>query len=116
MVVLYDISVNGKYKGDITLSIPVGKQYIGNTLVIYHCANGKLEQVKAVVDGNGNAVGTFSSLSPFAVGITANNSTLPQTGDYSNILLWLTLAIISMVVISGTFLTRKRVIQRKNDL
>ena len=68
----------GSYQGNVTVSIPVGTQYIGQTITIYHCANGTLEKVTATVDSNGNAVGTYSSLSPFAV--TQARAALPITG------------------------------------
>ena len=57
VVVLHDISVTGSYQGSITVSIPVGTEYIGKTLIINHCASGTLEKVTAIVDSNGNAAG-----------------------------------------------------------
>ena len=67
VVVLYDIAVIGDYQGRVVVSIPVGTQYIGQNVTIYHCASGTLEKVAAIVDGNGNVVGTFAGFSPFAV-------------------------------------------------
>ena len=66
VVILQDISIVGGYQGDIEVSIPVGVQYNGQRVQILHCADGTLEIRTAVVE-SGNAIGRFSSLSPFAV-------------------------------------------------
>ena len=72
-LILYgDIALNGDYKGDLTVSIPVDAKYNGQTVTILHCNNGKLEGIDVVVS-NGYATGTFPSLSPFAV-VTARKS------------------------------------------
>ena len=134
--IVVDIELLGEYKGDVTVSIPVGMQYVGQRFEMLHCADdGTLEIVNVVIDDNGNAVGTFSSLSPFAVsmldvvtpaptdpanpitpappvtpqdGGAASQSTLSRTSDSFAIGLWITLILIATCGMGTLIYFRKR--------
>jgi hypothetical protein len=76
-----DISISGGYSGSLTISIPVGAKYNGQTVTVLHAKNnGTLSTYSAVVT-NGNAVFTVTSLSPFAV-FTSSSVSVPNTGEY----------------------------------
>ena len=67
LIVLYDIALkSGSYTGDLTVEIPVGEGYNGQTVIILHCKDKVLDSRTLTVE-NGMAKGTFTSLSPFAV-------------------------------------------------
>jgi|GEM_PF-6448099 len=61
-----DISLSGGFTGTLTICVPVGAQYNGQTVTILHCAGGALETYAAVV-ADGMAVFSVTGLSPFAV-------------------------------------------------
>lgn len=67
-----DISLSGDFTGALTITIPVGARYNGQTLTILHCAGGVLETYTATVT-NGKAVCSVTSLSPFAVFASAES-------------------------------------------
>jgi len=61
-----DISiVEGKYDGDLVLSIPIDTQYEGMKVLIYHWANDGLKTYTSIVE-NGKITFTATELSPFA--------------------------------------------------
>lgn len=66
LILGYDISLSQSFHGDITVTFPVGSQYNGQTISLYHCVDGSLEAVSATVE-NGMVRFTVDSLSPFAV-------------------------------------------------
>lgn len=67
LIVLFDISLNaGQFQGELTVEIPVGAQYDGQTVLMLHCKNKVLESSAFTVSG-GVAKGAFSTLSPYAV-------------------------------------------------
>lgn len=66
LLALYELTLQGTYEGPFEVSIPVGSQYNGQTLMVLHCADGVCEELSFTVR-DGSAVGTVSSLSPFAV-------------------------------------------------
>lgn len=77
-----DISISGGYSGSLTISIPVGAEYNGQTVTVLHVKNdGTLNTYSAVVT-NGNAVITATSLSPFAV-FASSSAGVPNTGEVS---------------------------------
>ena len=82
----YDITLSGGFRGELTLSFPVGAAYNGQIVTILHYVNGRVETYTAVV-ANGKATVTVSSLSPFAVlstGVTVPDDVVtdpPKTGD-----------------------------------
>ncbi len=61
-----DISLSHGFIGTLTMTIPVGAQYNGQTVTILHCAGETLQTYTATVAG-GKAVFSVTSLSPFAV-------------------------------------------------
>lgn len=77
-----DISLSQRFIGLLTITMPVGTQYNGETVTILHCKNGMLNTYSAVVV-NGKAAFDVSSLSPFAVfaGAQDDLAPIPQTGD-----------------------------------
>ena len=131
VLVICDIDLIGEHKGNVVISIPVGTQYAGVSIEMLHCAdNGTLEIVTVVVDENGNAVGTFSSFSPFAVSLldandnandgsnnnaggsqngNANNkSNSSKTGDGFNYASWLILILIGICGLSIVIFRKNR--------
>lgn len=88
-----DISLSPGFSGSLTVSIPVGAQYNGQTVTILHCANGTLQTYTATVQ-DGKVTFTATSLSPFAVfagaGLAAR---LPKTGDAASLVGALALAL-----------------------
>ncbi len=86
MIAGYDITLPGGFRGELTISFPVGAAYEGQTVTILHYVNGQVETYTAVV-ANGRATITVSSLSPFAVlstGVTVPDAVVtdpPKTGD-----------------------------------
>lgn len=82
MTVLFeaDLSLSRSYSGGLTITIPVGAQYNGQTLTLLHCYNGELETLTAVVQG-GEAVFTVRGLSPIAVFAQDELDDIPKTGD-----------------------------------
>ena len=59
------------------MTFPVGSRYNGQTISLYHCVDGSLEVVSAIVE-NGWVRFTVDSLSPFAV---VQTLFIPNTGD-----------------------------------
>lgn len=67
-----DISVEkGRYKGPITLTIPVNPRFNGQSVLVLHCTGTALETIPAVVQDSKVTV-TLSSLSPVAVVLGGN--------------------------------------------
>jgi hypothetical protein len=61
-----EISLSQGFTGTLTITMPVGAQYNGQTVTILHCTGGTLETYTATVT-DGKAVFSVTSLSPFAV-------------------------------------------------
>jgi LPXTG-motif cell wall-anchored protein len=62
-----NISLSGSFTGSLTVTLPVGTQYNGETVEILHTKqDGSLETITAVV-ANGKVTFSVTSLSPFAV-------------------------------------------------
>ncbi len=86
MIVGYDITLSGGFRGNTTLSFPVGAAYEGRVVTILHYVSGRVETYTAVVE-NGMATITVDSLSPFAIlstGVTVPDTVVtdpPKTGD-----------------------------------
>lgn len=99
-IALYDISITGGHSGNIELSLPVGEGYNGQKVEVWHCKADHVEKVTLTVK-DGKATGTFSSLSPFAVFATDSGGSTPQTGDDSNMGLWVALLIVSALALAG---------------
>lgn len=116
LIVLYDISlVSGSYTGDVTVEIPVGKEYNGQVVTILHCKDNVVESRTLTVK-DGVARGTFTSLSPFAVvkateeekaQAIANGDVSPKTGDSA--LMWLWIASMLAAAAIGAVALRKKV-------
>ena len=90
-----NISLTGSFTGTLTLSLPVGEQYNGQTVVVMHAKqDGTLETYSAVVQ-DGYAMFEVTSLSPFAVFQQSMPDDIPKTGDGSVPWVWWLLAGIS---------------------
>jgi len=71
------------YIGTLTISIPVGTQYNGQTATILHCADGTLETYTAVVQDGKATFAVQTGLSPFAVFVESVMEDIPDTGEGS---------------------------------
>lgn len=83
LILGFDIGLSHGFLGTLTISIPVGDRYNGQSVTILHCINGRLETIVATVV-NGAAAFTATELSPFAVttGLLVTEITgIPNTGD-----------------------------------
>ncbi len=74
-----EIRLTQGFIGDLTVSLPVGAQYEGETVTICCCSNGEYKTYTAKVQ-YGRAVFTVRSLSLFAVFVPSGKLTPPQTG------------------------------------
>jgi len=139
---LHNISIDGEYLGDVTLSIPVGSELNGQKITVIHCDNGMRDE-RAVTVENGRLTDSFASFSPFTIlkvsatentdantsDKTDNNSAktdttdtketndsakTPKTGDSEDIMLWVSLALIACGSIVGLTIYRKKAIVRKD--
>ena len=84
LILGFNIELVEGFTGELTISIPVGSQYNGQTVSILHCINGRLEVITVTV-ANGMATVTVTELSPFGVvrGLFASGRqsiSLPKTG------------------------------------
>ena len=108
---LYSAVKNAKIEklknGLFEVSIPVPTKLEGKTLAIYYeNSAGKLEEYEVVVN-NGMATFKTNHFSVYTLSekleVKENN---PKTGD--QIMTWLSLGIISLIVLTGTLVYRKR--------
>ena len=65
-IVAFDISVNGAYKGDLTVSIPITTKYNGQELYVVHEGKNGTDVIKSTVSGGMISV-KVADLSPFIV-------------------------------------------------
>ncbi len=102
-----DISLSLGFTGSLTVTIPVGSAYNGETVTILHCASGTLKTYTATVK-DGKATFTVTSLSPFAVFADADElDNIPKTGDGGGFPLWLGL-MASGVLLGSVLVLRRR--------
>jgi len=102
-----DISLSLGFSGSLTITIPVGSAYNGETVTILHCANSTLKTYTATVQ-DGKATFTVTSLSPFAVFADADElDNIPKTGDGGGFPLWLGL-MASGVLLGSVLVLRRR--------
>jgi LPXTG-motif cell wall-anchored protein len=102
-----DISLSLGFSGSLTITIPVGSAYNGETVTVLHCANGTLKTYTATVQ-DGKATFTVTSLSPFAVFADARElDNVPKTGDGGGFPLWLGL-MASGVLLGSVLVLRRR--------
>ncbi len=80
VLVAKDIKLSTSFSGKITVTLPIDAKYNGQTVVILHDNNGKLERYTAVVQ-NGKVSIEVTSLSPFVVLLYKGGATVPNTGD-----------------------------------
>ena len=101
-----DLSLSRSFSGGLTITIPVGTEYDGQTLTLLHYHDGVLKTLTAVVV-NGQAAFTLSGLSPVvlvadtaAVSAAADTTkaldTIPVTGDRGSTLIWWLLCCLSV--------------------
>ena len=127
VLVLYDISISGGYRGSVEVSIPVGSEYDGQALTVLHCLDHELES-RELTAKDGYVTGTFTSLSPFAVlkpdaegapGTDANaenpetggDTSNPQTGDdgpHPLWWLWILIPAAALTIGIGFIIWRRR--------
>ena len=105
----FDIDLSQGFLSDITVSIPVGASYDGQTIDLLHCVSGRLEVLSAVVE-NGRASFTVSSLSPFAVttSLLVPSSSVTDPPKTGSPIFLLGFAMISIAVICMGIITIKR--------
>ena len=113
-VVLYDVSISGGQRGSVELAIPVPSEYNGRQMSVWHCKSDHVEILTFTASGGG-VTGTFSSLSPFAVFATeSGGQTAPQTGDSSNLPVWVGLGALALAGLAGLLLRRRIIIRQKH--
>lgn len=105
LILGYDISLTLPAAGTLTVSIPVGSQYNGQTVTILHCKGGALETLTATVSG-GVATFTASSLSPFAV---TGRVLSPKTGDAASPAGWAAMLGLAALCAGHLIARRRRV-------
>lgn len=66
LIKAYEISLEGKYQGELIVSFPIDPKYNGKTIMLYHYAEEGREEQPVMV-GNGKIEGKVKSLSPFAI-------------------------------------------------
>jgi len=90
-----DVSLSGSFTGVLTLTLPVGTQYNGDTVTILHAKkDGTLATYTATVR-NGKVTFDVTSLSPFAVFIRDGLDDIPKTGDTGSAFIWWVLLAVS---------------------
>ena len=78
----------GSFIGTLTISLPVGAQYNGQTVVVLHAKqDGELETYNVAVK-DGAAKFEVTSLSLFAVFLRTGLDNIPETGDAGAAWLW----------------------------
>ena len=76
-----DISLSGNFSGSLTLSIPVGSAYNGQTVTVLHAKRDGTLETYIVTVQNGCATFMVTSLSPFAVFLGGESTPgVPLTG------------------------------------
>lgn len=108
----FDIGLTRGFTGEVTVTIPVGNQYNGQTVDLLHCVNGRLETLTAMVV-NEKAAFTVTELSPFAVvrGLLIPDSVVtdpPKTGDGGSAWTWWLLCSVSAMSIVALVVLGKR--------
>jgi len=102
-----DISLSLSFIGTITVTIPVGSAYNGETITILHCADGTPKTYSGIVR-DGKVTFNVTSLSPFSVFVDAGElDDVPKTGD-DGFPLWLGLLASGMLLSSLLLLVRRR--------
>jgi hypothetical protein len=117
LILGYDISLTQGFYGSLTISIPVGNQYDGQTVNILHCINGRLETITATV-ANGKATFSVTELSPFAVttDLLAPDSVVtdpPKTGDFGSPWAWWLIYGSAVAGLAAVIVTRRKLTFRK---
>ena len=110
----YEMTLNGEYSGNMTLTFAVDPQYNGKTLTVYHQKKDRTMETFAVLCANGKISVTVDELSPFLLTAVKDATTpntpsgdettndgnngsalAPSTGDNSQLLLWAALLFVS---------------------
>ncbi len=102
-----NISLSQGFTGTLTLSIPVGDAYNGETVTVLHCKDGALETYTVAVR-DGKATFDVTSLSPFAVFIEDGLDDIPKTGDDNSQWVWWLLGGVSAAGIGLLAVLNKR--------
>jgi len=102
-----DIALSGGFNGSLTITVPVGSAYNGQTVTILHCSNGTLETFTVTVK-DGKAIFNVTSLSPFAAFVEDGLDDIPKTGDSSSPWVWWLLCGVSAMGIVALIVLSKR--------
>ncbi len=110
-----NISLSGSFTGTLTLSLPVGTQYNGETVTILHAKqDGTLETYTVkVIDGK--ATFDVTSLSPFAVFQKDDLDDIPNTGDVGTSFMWWILLAVSGAGIMTLMLIKKKALRKRGQ-
>ncbi len=108
------LNLTRNYSGKLTVTIPVGAQYNGQTVTLLHEVSGRVETLYAVV-ANGNAEFRVNKLGAFALFTPVqpiNSIGIPKTGNTNVIYpVW---SLIGIAALAGTaFCIRRKQINSK---
>lgn len=101
----------------VKVTIPIGTQYNGDTIMVMHCNKGVLEE-REVVCSNGSVTADFSSLSPFYVFEGEEEITVidpdtdgdidaPQTGDNTSVFMLIAMLVLLAGIVIAWFTKEK---------
>lgn len=108
-----NISLFGSFAGTLTLSLPVGAQYNGETVTILHAKQDGTLETYTVKVKDGKATFDVTSLSPFAVFLKDGPDGIPRRGDGSAPWTgWLLLGV-SGAAAAALALARKKALQKR---
>lgn len=110
-----NITLSGSFTGMLTVTIPVGAQYNGETVTILHAKqDGTLETYTATVM-NGKVTFDVTSLSPFAVFLKDGLDDIPNTGDVGTSFIWWILLAMSGAGLMTLMLIKKKALRKRGQ-
>lgn len=109
-VIRINFEYEGKLPAEAAITIPVGTEFANKTLYYYQIlSDGTLKYVcDAPVDANGNAKVTQDHCSDYVLLEGKVPVVTPDTGDNTNLVLWVSILALGVVAIAGSVVMKKR--------